>query len=240
VISPAFAAVFAAALVAANGAAGPERPELVLWHAYRAREAEALEQVIADINKTETRFSVRVLAVPYDAYLDKITAAIPRGRGPDIFVAAHDTIGDWAEAKLLLPVDDLLDPATVQALMPGLVDPVVYRGTAWGLPLAFKSLALLRNTALEKNAPGTLAELEQAALRHSGEGKYGLVYENGLLYFHAPLLFGFGGRIFAEDGSPALGAPESVAALRYAMRLQRELKVVPQETSGATVTSSWW
>lgn len=213
------------------------RPELVLWHAYRAREQEALERFIVEQNQKETRFRVTVLAVPYDAYLDKITAAIPRGRGPDVFIAAHDTIGDWAEAKTIDVVDDILDPSLVAQLQPGLVPAVLYRGHAYGVPLAFKSVALWRNTALVPEAPRTLAELEAAAKKATGEGRYGLVYENRLFYFHAPFLFGMGGSIFDEQGRPTLGAPKNVDSVRYAQRLARELGVVPQEVNGALVTS---
>ena len=218
--------------VEANG-----RPELVLWHAYRAREQEALERFIVELNRKETRFRVTVLAVPYDAYLDKITAAIPRGRGPDVFVAAHDTIGDWAEAKTIDVVDDVLDPPLIAQLQPGLVPAVLYRGHAYGVPLAFKSVALWRNTALVPNAPATLAEFEDAARKNTADGRYGLVYENRLFYFHAPFLFGFGGHIFDDSGRPTLDAANNIESVRYAQRLARELAVVPQEANGSLVTS---
>lgn len=232
-----------AALLAASAARAEEapvddaRPELVLWHAYRAREQEALERWVVDLNQRETRFRVTVLAVPYDAYLDKITAAIPRGRGPDVFIAAHDTIGDWAEAKTIDVLDDVLEPSLVATLQPGLVPAVLYRGHAYGVPLAFKSVALWRNTTLVPEPPRTLAELEAAARKATGDGRYGLVYENRLFYFHAPFLFGMGGAIFDERGRPTLDAPQNVESVRYAQRLARDLAVVPQEVNGALVTS---
>ena len=51
------------------------RPEIVLWHAYRADEAVVIEEIVAGINASEIAFRVKVLAVPYDAYLDKIGAS---------------------------------------------------------------------------------------------------------------------------------------------------------------------
>ncbi len=213
------------------------RPELVLWHSYRGKEQEALEKIIVDLNKTETRFKVTVSAVPYDAYLDKITAAIPRGRGPDVFIAAHDTIGDWAEAKVIQPVDDLLDPASVAQLQDGLVPAVLYKGHAWSFPLAFKSLALFRNTQLAPDAPRTTSELVRMAKAATHDGVYGLVYENRLLYFHAPILFGFGGRIFDDAGAPVLDDPANIASVRWAMKLGRDGGVMPQEVNGALATS---
>ncbi|HEY4224093.1 MAG TPA: extracellular solute-binding protein, partial [Myxococcota bacterium] len=115
---------------------------------------------------------------------------------------------------------------------------VLYKGHAWAYPLAFKSLALFRNTALAPDAPHTLDELESKAKEvnaaHKGEGVYGLVYENRQLYFHAPLLFGYGARIFDDAGRPALDSPAAIASVHRAMALAA---VMPQEINGALATS---
>jgi arabinogalactan oligomer/maltooligosaccharide transport system permease protein len=230
----------AAALAAAPALAEDEddpRPQLVLWHAYRASEAGALERFVKELNERETGYRVKVLKVPYDAFLDKITAAIPRGKGPDLFIAAHDTIGDWAEAKTIQPVDDLLDPQSVARLEAGLVPAVLYKGAAYGLPIAFKSVALWRNTERAPDAPRTMQQLVDTAKRNTGDGSYGLVYENRLLYFHAGLMHGAGGALFADDGKPAIHSPENVASVKLAMELANDLKIVPQETSGTLATA---
>lgn len=213
------------------------RPEVVLWHAYRAAEADAIEEWTKRVNETEKDFRIKLLAVPYDAFLDKITAAIPRGKGPDVFIAAHDTIGDWAEAKTIQPLDDVLDPQLASSLHEGLLDAVLYKGSVYGIPLAFKSLALWRNTQRAPKAPETLSELVEIAEKNTGDGAYGLVYENRLLYFHAPLLFGAGGGLFDDEGHPALDSPANVASVKLAMQLAREKKIVPQEVSGTLTTA---
>jgi len=212
------------------------RPELVLWHAYRAEEAATIERIVADLNSSRTDFRVKLLGVPYDAYLDKIGAAIPRGKGPDLFIAAHDPIGDWARAKTIQPVDDVLDPQTAKSLVPGLLPAVLFEGHVYGLPIAFKSVALWRNTALVPEAPKTLDALLGVAKKNTGDGRYGLVYENRDLYFHAPLLFGEGGTLFGDDGRPALTAPATVRSVERAMAIAK-LGVVPAEVSG-TLTMS--
>jgi len=192
------------------------------------------------VNARARDLRIKVLAVPYDAYLDKITAAIPRGRGPDLFIAAHDRIGDWAEASTIQSVDDLVDPQTASSFVPGLLPAVLYKGHVYGLPLAFKSVALWRNTRLAPEAPATLdALVEQAKLQTKKDGdtsSYGLVYENRDLYYHAPLLFGLGGRLFADDGRPALDDPANVASIDRALAIVG-LGVVPQEVSGTLTIS---
>ena len=212
------------------------RPELVLWHAYRADEAEVIERIVDDLNKTRTDFRVKMLAVPYDAYLDKIGAAIPRGRGPDVFIAAHDPIGDWARAKTIQPLDDVLDTQTASALLPGLLPAVIFEDHVYGLPIAFKSLALWRNTKRVPAPPSTLDELLTVAQANTTDGRYGFVYENRDLYFHAPFLFGYGGRLFDNAGRPALLEPAVERSVARAKQIASS-GVVPSEVS-STLTMS--
>jgi len=73
--------------VARAGAAGSARAaELVVWHAYRAEEKAAFEKVGKAYEASKPGTTVTLLAVPYDAFADKITAAVPRGKGPDVFI----------------------------------------------------------------------------------------------------------------------------------------------------------
>jgi arabinogalactan oligomer/maltooligosaccharide transport system permease protein len=215
------------------------RPEVVLWHAYRADEAAALDEIVADVNARERDVRIKVLAVPYDAYLDKITAAIPRGRGPDLFIAAHDRIGDWAEASTIQPVDDVVDTQTASALVPGLLPAMLYKEHVYGIPLAFKSVALWRNTRRVPDAPATLDALVAEAQQQTKTGEqsvYGLLYENRDLYYHAPLMFGFGGRLFGDDGRPAVDDAANIASVEKALAVAR-LGIVPQEVSGTLTIS---
>ncbi len=222
--------------VRADDAPHDARPELVLWHAYRAEEATTLEAIVSDLNAARSDFRVKVLGVPYDAYLDKITAAIPRGRGPDVFIAAHDPIGDWARANTIDVLDDVIDPQTASTFVPGLLPAVLFEGHVYGYPIAFKSIALWRNTQLVPQPPTTLSSLLASAKQHTKDGSYGLVYENRDLYFHAPLLFGFGGALFADDGTPALVQAGTVRSVKEAKAIA-DSGVVPAEVSGTLVMS---
>jgi arabinogalactan oligomer/maltooligosaccharide transport system permease protein len=216
----------------------PTRPTVVLWHAYRAAEETALHTFVKEVNDDPlSPFTIDVLQIPYDAYIDKLTAAIPRGKGPDVFISAHDTIGDWAEAKTIAPLDDVLDPTMLSSLHDGLVEPLLYKGNAYGVPLAFKSLALWQNRALVREVPTTLSALRASAKAATKDGTYGLIYENGLLYFHAPLLFGYGARLFSDDGRPTLDTPEAARSIAMAMKMAREEGIVPAEVSGTIATS---
>ena len=63
-----------AVLALAGLAAAPARAaEIVVWHAYRAGEKSALEKVAAAYNSSHPSTKVSTLAVPYDAFADKIS-----------------------------------------------------------------------------------------------------------------------------------------------------------------------
>ena len=95
--------------------------ELVVWHAYRGAEKAAFEKVVGMFEKSPGAKGMKVstLAIPYDAYADKISAAVPRGKGPDLFIYAQDRLGGWIEAgKTVEPIDFFIDKATRERLLP--------------------------------------------------------------------------------------------------------------------------
>ncbi len=71
----------------------------MVWHGYRGGEKAAFEKVADTFNKANAgKIKVSTLAVPYDAFADKITAAVPRGKGPNVFIFAQDRLGGWVAA----------------------------------------------------------------------------------------------------------------------------------------------
>ncbi len=102
-------AAAALAVVLAIAAPRAALAELVVWHSYRAEEKAAIEKVVAEYNAANPDAKVRTLAVPFDAFADKISAAVPRGKGPDIFIYAQDRLGGWIEAgNTVEPIDFFL------------------------------------------------------------------------------------------------------------------------------------
>jgi len=85
--------VAALALAVVLGLARPAQA-VVLWHAYRGAEQQALDQVVDDFRRAHPGEVVEVLALPFDAYASKLEAAIPHGHGPDVFLDAHERLVD--------------------------------------------------------------------------------------------------------------------------------------------------
>jgi len=205
--------------------ASAEEVEVTLWHAYRGQEREALEGLLRRYDDEHDGIRVVPLAIPYEGFTTKLEAAAPRGNGPDVFVAAHERIGSWSKLGLVEPWSTPpsgLHPVTVEAL--------TFEGQLYGLPLAYKCLALFYNKALVPSPPSTTEALLQLRV----QGGYPLAYQATEPYFHAPWMFAFGGGVFRE-GAVALDQPGNAAAMAFARGLLTA-GVIPDEATGTLVT----
>jgi arabinogalactan oligomer/maltooligosaccharide transport system substrate-binding protein len=232
---------FGIAIAAALLSAAPARSaDIVVWHAYRGEEKTALEKVVAEYNARQAATHVTTLAVPYDAFADKISAAVPRGKGPDVFIFAQDRLGGWVEAgNTVEPVDFFLDDATKKRFIPSTMEAMTYRGSVYALPLNYKVISLIYNKKLVKAPPRNSTELVQLAkkLTDKGAGRFGLAYWYANFYYHAALMNAFGGRVFDAGSKPVLDNPENVKSLKLLMQWVKKDQILPAEPSTALVTA---
>lgn len=212
---------------------------ITLWHAYREEEQAALEQLVSAYNARGGPVTVEAAPVPYDAFVDKISVTVPRGKGPDLFIFAHNLIGEWASTGVIEPITPWAPADLLKQFIPSTVKALVYEKSLYGLPLAYKSIVLFYNRQLVPNPPKTISEMLQIAksATQADQGKFGLVVEAAKLYFHAPWLFGYGGALFDESESPRVDGAESVAALQFARRLVRDEGIVPPGLTGFMIAS---
>lgn len=236
------ASLLALALVLAGAASAAAATELVVWHAYRGGEKEAFEKVVAAYNAANAArgISVTTLAVPYDAFADKISAAVPRGKGPDLFIYAQDRLGGWIEAgNTIESIDFFLDDATRRRFLPTTLEAMTYRGTVWGLPLNFKVITQIYNRKLVAKPPATGAELVALAreLGDPAAGRFGLAYQYADFYYHAALMNAFGGGVFKDGNQPVLDQAANLAALDYLLGWIDRDRILPAEPSTALITS---
>lgn len=229
----------AAAPAPADAAAAPTGPatEVVLWHSYRGKEAEALDQVVASFNNSGAGVTIRSQAIPYDPFVDKINVTVPAGTGPDLFIYAHNMVGSWVEKGILEPLSGQVPPELLKEHMPESVKALVYRKNLYGLPLAFKSLVMFYNKKILPEPPATMEELLPKLQELKADDRYLLVYQAGLLYFHAMWFQVFGGRVFDDDHKPVFDTPEHLKGLEYARDLHMKHKVLDKGISGFMVTS---
>lgn len=199
-----------------------------LWHAYRGDEKTALEQVIRAFEAKHPGVRVELLQVPHDAYASKLTAAAPRGHGPHLFIDSHERIGDLVERGVVAPFPKGADGEFPAVAVEALRD----QTKVWGLPLAFKCVALYVNEDLVPEVPATLEGLVALPLP---KGVFPLAYEVDKMYFHAPLLHAFGGRQLGDNDGFGFDSEAGARSLDLVAKLVHD-GAVPDEASGAIVT----
>lgn len=214
--------------------------EIVVWHAYRGGEKVAFEKVVGMFNASQNRIKVSPLAVPYDAFADKITAAVPRGKGPDVFIYAQDRLGGWVVAgNTIEPLDFFLDAKITSRYIPSTLQAMTYRKTIYGLPLNYKVMTMVYNKALVTTPPKTTAELVKVAKANTNAaaGRFGLVYWYSNWYYHAPLFNAFGGGVFDTNGKPIVNNAANVKSVELLMKWVTKDRILPAEPSTALITS---
>ena len=233
-----FRALLALPLALLGAAPAAAQKEIVVWHAYRGDERAAFEKVLAEFNRTHPGTKASPLAVPYDAFADKITAAVPRGKGPDVFIYAQDRLGGWiAAGNTVEPLDFFLDAKIKGRYLPTTLQAMTYQGNVYGLPLNFKVITLIYNKKLIAKPPKTTGELIALAKKHTdaASGRFGLAYHYADFYYHAPLMNAFGGGVFAGR-KPTLNSPQNVKSLETLMKWLGQ-GFLPAEPSTALVTA---
>ncbi|TLM73983.1 extracellular solute-binding protein [Microbulbifer harenosus] len=213
---------------------------LNLWHGYRGAERAAFEQLIEDYNRSQSDVQVKALAVPFGGYADKLSAALPRGQGPDLFVFAHDRLGGWASAgHTVAPIDRYVGEHLLGRFPPNLIEAMTFGGELYGLPLAFKSPALILNTDLVQAAPATTDAMVAEARRHTDRkaGRFGLAYSYTEPFFHGALMNSFGRGPFDRGGNLDLANSANIASVEMLARWARQDRILPEEPSSTLVTS---
>ena len=218
------------AFVALPGCQEPPRG-VVVWHPYRGGEQKALEKIAARF-EAERHVQVTLLAIPYEAYLSKLEAAIPRGNGPDVFLGPHNRLGEYLLHGLVAPAGDAFPDPDLESYEPATVAAITHDGKRWAVPLASKCIALYVNTDLLPTPPRSMGEI---AAKKEGldKGVWPLVYESQSVYFHAAILHAYGGTLFANEQFAMVG-PAAEKSLDKARELTAK-GIVPQEPSGDLV-----
>ncbi len=229
-------AALALALIAETAVA---QTNLVVWHAYRGKEKEAFEKVVADFNAAHQAFKVTTLAVPYDAYADKISAAVPRGKGPDIFIYAQDRLGGWVEAGgTIEPLDFFVEPAVKSRFIPATLEAMTYKGNLYGLPLNVKVVTMIYNKKLVTAPPKDTSELVTVArkLTDANAGRFGLAYWYSDFYYHSALMNAFGGGVFGSGATPTVSSAANAKSIELLLKWLNTDKILPAEPSTSLIT----
>ncbi|GAA3960437.1 maltose/maltodextrin ABC transporter substrate-binding protein MalE [Allohahella marinimesophila] len=131
-----------------------------------------------------------------DSATDKFQQSAATGNGPDIFIWAHDRLGEWAKSGLIAPLSP--SKAVKDQIFDFTWDAVSIDGKVYGYPMAVESIGLIYNKKLVAEAPKTFEEIPALDEKLAKEGKKAILWDYNNTYFTWPLLAANGGYIFKD------------------------------------------
>ncbi|MEQ5833384.1 maltose/maltodextrin ABC transporter substrate-binding protein MalE [Marinobacter mangrovi] len=154
-------------------------------------------QEVGDWFTKETGIPVEV-AHP-DSATDKFQQAAATGNGPDIFIWAHDRLGEWAQSGLISEINP--SQSIRDANYDFTWDAVTVDGKVYGYPMAVESVGLIYNKDLVPNPPKSFEEIPALDKKLAEQGKKAILWDYNNTYFTWPLLAADGGYIFKKTDS---------------------------------------
>jgi maltose/maltodextrin transport system substrate-binding protein len=188
-------AMGAAAGLGAPWAHGARAP-LVIWHTPEGARA-LRESSVAFTRDT----GVPVVVETPDEGPVKFQQAAAAGKGPDLYVYAHDRIGEWIGGGLLHSVSP--NRAMLQDIDPLAWRGYTHKGRLWGYPMSVEAITLIYNKALIERPPQTWDEVFEIDRRLQRQGRRAILWDYTNNYFTFALLAAHGGYAFGrrQDGS---------------------------------------
>ncbi|MEU0567433.1 ABC transporter substrate-binding protein [Nonomuraea sp. NPDC005983] len=192
-----------------------------LW---TGKEAEAMEKVIADFNKSQNKITVTGVSNPdQQAQL----AAMTSTKGTyDISDSFGSNTGAWASKGVLEPLDEYVqaDKYDLSDFVAQAMEQVKYDGKLYATPIAMHSFMLLYNKDLLEEAgikepPKTANELADATAKlttkdSGGLTRLGFGSPTGQGTDYITLAMAWGGNWYS-GGKPAPNTPQNVAAVDF-------------------------
>ncbi|CAN5512387.1 MAG: sugar ABC transporter substrate-binding protein [Acidimicrobiia bacterium] len=114
-----------------------------------------IEEVAAPFT-TETGVPIEVTVIDFEDMREQIVTQAPAGQGPDIFIGAHDWVGEMVANGIAAPID--LGDKAANLTEPSL-NALTVEGTLYALPYAAENVTLYYNTELVPTPPASVEEL---------------------------------------------------------------------------------
>lgn len=192
--------------------------DLVIWT--DELKAPAVRPIAEQFGE-DNGISVEVQVISTNLQSQFVTANAA-GNGPDVFLGAHDWIGNLVQNGAIEPLQ--ITAADLGGYAPIAVKATTYDGKLYALPYGVEALALYRNTEFAPTAPATLDQAFQVGQAAKDAGKVESAFnlqvgDNGDAYHMEPIYTSMGGYLFGTlpngDYNPqdlGVGKPGSLAA----------------------------
>tara|TARA_B100000902_G_scaffold1915_1_gene2490 strand:+ start:538 stop:1827 length:1290 start_codon:yes stop_codon:yes gene_type:complete len=178
--------------LAAPATTSPPPVKLVVWA--EEKVATALDPLVGAY-EAAAGVDIEVVVYDFGAIRTDVQTAGPAGEGPDVFLGAHDWVGELAANGVVAPLD--LGSVASDLYEVG-VTAFSYGGEVYGFPYATEAIAMFYNADLVDSVPSTWEEAKTACDTAGTEFCVGTPSNDA--YHNHPFIASAGGYVFASTG----------------------------------------
>jgi maltose/maltodextrin transport system substrate-binding protein len=197
---------------------------------------------LAEVGKRFTKETGIPVTVehPEDAP-SKFQQAAAAGKGPDIFIWAHDRAGEWVAAGLIEPITP--NAKFKSQFQNDGWDAFTFGGRLWGYPISMEAIGLIYNKKLAAKPPKSFEDILVLDKKLAKEGKHAILWDYNNTYFTFPLLAANGGYPFGRKPNGDYNASDvgvnNAGAVKGAEMLAKmiETGAMPKGATYATMES---
>jgi maltose/maltodextrin transport system substrate-binding protein len=215
-----------------------DKPTLTIW-INGDKGYKGLQQVGNDYTK---RTGVKVVVEHPEDAPGKFQQASSEGKGPDIWIWAHDRVGEWKSGGLLTEINP--SKKVRDGIVPMAWDAFTIAGKTWAYPISIEAVGLIYNKALVPVPPKTWEEVFTLDKQLQKQGKHAILWDYNNTYFTFPLMQANGGYAFKRKADGTYDANDtgvnnagSVKGAAVLDRLIKE-KVMPEESGYAEMEAA--
>ncbi len=155
---------------------GAQTVTITYWQYFFETKVKLVDELIKNFEKANPGIKVEQVTFPYETFNQKVAASIPAGEGPDVITLFYGWLPMYVKAGYLqeLPKSDFNKDFYDKNFYPFVAESVDFGGKYYSVPTAVRTLALIWNKKLFKEAgfdpekpPKTLDELAAYARKLS-------------------------------------------------------------------------
>jgi arabinogalactan oligomer/maltooligosaccharide transport system substrate-binding protein len=185
---------------------------------FKALKAETVPGIDFEVENRET-----------ETLREDFATASLTNSAPDLVWTVSDHAGPFVNADIILALEDEIDTSKY---LDSVLEAVTLDGSIWGVPVNNGNhLMMMYNKELIAEPPTTTDELIEVGKELTKGERFGLVFNQVEPFWLVPWLGGFGGTVFAEDGTTGtLNTPEMVDTLQFLYDLKFVHGILPKES----------
>jgi arabinogalactan oligomer / maltooligosaccharide transport system substrate-binding protein len=203
---------------------------LNVWESDKGPD-EFIKQAGAAFTAKYPNIAVNYVHVELGDAAGQIALDGPSGKGPDLFAAPHDKLGEMASGGHVLATEN--PDAIKKQILGACATALTFNGTMYGYPVSAETYALFYNKALIKEAdlPKTWDDLAAFAKKFNAAnpGKYGFIMDVGNAYYTIIFTTSDGNRLFGPSGNDTtatnINSDKSVKGMKFFQGLKGALNV---------------